>query len=435
MTSNRPPGKDFDSGHAWSGPPTGFWSYTSSDDSASRGQLSQLRRLMADDLQRLIGREPRVHIFQDVAAIPKGAAWESEINRALDAASFIIPILTPAFLQSEWCCKEVLRFRLREQALGRDNLIFPFHYTDTGHVDPDDRREVFDKSVHALLFSRQMLDFRELELEDPDARAVRFKLRELSTSIRNALRPVRSAPGPVIRPPTLVADPSPAGPPVPAKPDWADSIVRDSYGVFVTIVVPAGSGELVTQRLRWIPPGRFMMGSHEAGRYEWEGPAHEVSIGRGFWLFDTPCTQALWQAVMGDNPSRFRSPDRPVENVSFEDVQKFLTRINMALPGLELTLPSEAQWEYACRAGTEAATYAGPMVIEGANNAPVLDAIAWYGGNSGRGFELQERSRFQQLAREAVSARACRNAAGGAEGGESVGPVRHAGQCLGVVPG
>ena len=71
----------------------------------------------------------------------------------------------------------------------------------------------------------------------------------------------------------------------------------------------------VRQRLRWIPPGRFLMGSppDEEGRYSWEGPQHEVTIAEGFWMFDTPCTQALWEALMGENPSEFKSPDRPVE--------------------------------------------------------------------------------------------------------------------------
>ena len=178
----------------------------------------------------------------------------------------------------------------------------------------------------------------------------------------------------------------------PPKPDWATAIGRDEYGVFVTITVPAMRGRPVTQRLRWIPPDRFMMGSpgKEPGRYDDEGPRHAVSIGQAFWLFDTPCTQALWRAVMGRNPSRFKSPTRPLESVSFADVGRFLDRLNGRVPGLNLSLPSEAQWEYACRAGTTEATYAGPLRILGEHNAPVLDAIAWYGGNSGVGFELKD---------------------------------------------
>jgi Sulfatase-modifying factor enzyme 1 len=68
--------------------------------------------------------------------------------------------------------------------------------------------------------------------------------------------------------------------------------------------------------------------------------------------------------------SRFVSPTRPVEQVSFEDVQRFLERVNERVPKLDLVLPWEAQWEYACRAGTEAATYAGAMSILGERNIP-----------------------------------------------------------------
>jgi formylglycine-generating enzyme required for sulfatase activity len=116
------------------------------------------------------------------------------------------------------------------------------------------------------------------------------------------------------------------------------------------------------------------MGSaeEEEGRYDDEGPRHEVHISRGYWLFDTPCTQALWQAVMGDNPSGFQGAARPVENVSWKGCQGFIEALNAQLPGLGLRLPTEAQWEYACRAGMETARYAED-----------LDAIAWYEANSG----------------------------------------------------
>ncbi len=91
---------------------------------------------------------------------------------------------------------------------------------------------------------------------------------------------------------------------------------------------------------------------------------------------------------MGSNPSRFQSPTRPVETVSWNDVQDFLARINTRIPDLDLTLSSEAQWEHACRAGTETAIYSGGLAILSENNAPALDPIAWYSGNSGVEFEL-----------------------------------------------
>ncbi len=170
-------------------------------------------------------------------------------------------------------------------------------------------------------------------------------------------------------------------------PDWASGWGQDRYGVFVEFTL-----QEITQRLRWIPPGRFWMGSpeEEPGRYDNEGPRHQVTFSQGFWLFDTPCTQSLWVAVMGNNPSRFQTPTRPVERVSWDDAQTFLSNINEQIPGLNLVLPSEAQWEYACRAGTETAIYTSELTILGKNNAPALDPIAWYGGNSGVDFDLAD---------------------------------------------
>ncbi|MCB9759497.1 MAG: formylglycine-generating enzyme family protein [Alphaproteobacteria bacterium] len=170
-------------------------------------------------------------------------------------------------------------------------------------------------------------------------------------------------------------------------PPWAVAWGEDRHGVFAEMAVGR-----VRQRMRWMPSSRFKMGSptDEAGRYEREGPQHEVVLTKGFWLGDTPVTQALWTAVMEENPSRFTHPQRPVERVSWADGQRFCERISTRAPGAPVRLPTEAEWEYACRAGTTAPTWLEGWAILGRNNAPVLDSIAWYGGNSGMDFDLEQ---------------------------------------------
>jgi sulfatase modifying factor 1 len=119
-----------------------------------------------------------------------------------------------------------------------------------------------------------------------------------------------------------------------------------------------------------------------------------VTLTKGYWMAETPCTQELWQAVMGQNPSRFPNVQHPVETVSWLRVQEFLQRLRQTAPELRVDLPTEAQWEYACRAGSETALYptnAGDGTIEilGERNALALDAVAWYGGNSAAPASIQ----------------------------------------------
>ena len=138
----------------------------------------------------------------------------------------------------------------------------------------------------------------------------------------------------------------------------------DKYGTYVDLSISTEHGKAI-QRMRWIEPGTFLMGSPdgEAERWNDEGPQHPVTLTRGYWLADTACTQELWQAVMGDNPSKFKDDvHNPVEQVSWNQVQEFLRALETLLPGGEVCLPTEAQWEYACRAGTTTAFSFGDQI-------------------------------------------------------------------------
>ena len=123
-----------------------------------------------------------------------------------------------------------------------------------------------------------------------------------------------------------------------------------------------------------IPPGEFRMGSKSSEADNDERPVTKVRISRGFYLGKYEVTQGQWQAVMGSNPSRFDEcgPDCPVDTVSWEDVQEFIRRLNAAVGEERYRLPTEAEWEYAARAGTTGDRYGN------------LGAIAWYEDNSGR---------------------------------------------------
>jgi formylglycine-generating enzyme required for sulfatase activity len=133
------------------------------------------------------------------------------------------------------------------------------------------------------------------------------------------------------------------------------------------------SGAVVRTRsgieLVYVPPGEFMMGS-ENGSAD-EKPVHRVTIREGFYMGKYEVTQTQWQAVMGSNPSHFKGDNLPVETVSWDDAQAFIHKLNTINDGFSYRLPSEAEWEYACRAGTTG-DYAGD-----------LEAMAWYGNNSG----------------------------------------------------
>ena len=128
----------------------------------------------------------------------------------------------------------------------------------------------------------------------------------------------------------------------------------------------------------YVSGGTFTMGAtSEQGSDAWgdEKPTHSVTLS-SFYLCKYEVTQALWKAVMGKNPSGFKGNNLPVENVSWNDCQTFISRLNN-LTGKNFRLPTEAEWEYAARGGNRSRGYK----YSGSN---VLSDVAWYDGNSGR---------------------------------------------------
>ena len=132
-----------------------------------------------------------------------------------------------------------------------------------------------------------------------------------------------------------------------------------------------------------IEAGKFMMGrdANDQNGYDPELPQHEVTIAKRFYLAKYETTQAIWQQIMGDNPSNFVDPNRPVENVSFNDIQTFIKKLSKKSTGLTYRLPTEAQWEYAARAGSNTAYFFG-------GNAGQLNLYGWYIGNTPGGTQL-----------------------------------------------
>ncbi len=164
------------------------------------------------------------------------------------------------------------------------------------------------------------------------------------------------------------------------------SVDHDEYGVYLEILpltlAGKGFGAKMRLRFRYLEPATFLQGSPEGTGRSDEHPQHPVTLSQGLWLAETPCTQALWQALMGKNPSHFKqgedAPKRPVENVSLDDVHNFVKALQWLLPpGCEVVLPTESQWEYACRAGTQTQYWWGDAPDESKANFNMTGQRQW----------------------------------------------------------
>ena len=338
-----------------------FISYTRVD----REWVDRLQQMMKP-LLRAGGQQ--IELWDD-SQIEPGAKWRAAIETALAQAKVALLLVSDAFLASEFVMNdEVPKLLAAAEAEGVRVLWVSLSPCLVEHTVIGE--------YQAVLPLDHYLD----ELPKPQQQRA---LKTIAERIREAL----VAPGPEPKPdPEPVVKPEPRPQPPPAPPDLAPHTFRLETA---RILKAGNTWELQRQPLQLegaledlgggvslplvrIPAGEFLMGSpdDEPERRGDEGSQHRVRL-REFWLGQTPITQAQWRAVMGTNPSYFKNqPDsdqRPVEQVSWHDAMAFCRQL-ADRTGRAYTLPSEAQWEYACRAGTTSPfAFGGTITPELAN--------------------------------------------------------------------
>jgi len=164
--------------------PAAFLSYTHFDDEHHNGKISQIRTRIAGEVHAQTGQP--FDIFQDRDDISWGQQWQSRIDDSLDAVTFLIPVVTPSFFESEPCRKEFERFMSRERALERNDLILPIYYIDSETLETKDRRQ--SDSVATELHRRQYVDWRSYRFSGIEDASVQKLIASMVQQLREALR-------------------------------------------------------------------------------------------------------------------------------------------------------------------------------------------------------------------------------------------------------
>ncbi len=362
--------------------PDAFLSYTRFD--AEDGEIAAFRRRLSRTVRQVSGKQ--FHIFQDVddeTGIGLGERWKDKLDEMLDRARFFIPILTPSFFRSEPCRQELRTFLDLERRVGRRDLVLLIYWIscpvlEEGHLKARDE-------LAQEIDERQRWDWRDLIFEDLMSPACRRELHALSTQIERTRRNVLR----VVEQPKAAASSATPGRSIPLS--SALKRIRRSEEPFIR--EPASRvperAELLWQpgevfrdidepwcpEMVKIPAGTFLMGSpkDEKGRVRNEGPQHEVTIRRDFALgrypvtfeeYDQFCQATGRKKLMDYEWGRGR---RPVIDVSHHNAEAYciwLSKITKA----SFRLPTEAEWEYACRARVRSAyTYGDAISMEQAN--------------------------------------------------------------------
>ncbi len=315
-------------------------------------------RLDADYLKELqkylrpLNRKKTIEIWYDGEIIP-GTKWAVEINQHLNAADIILLLITANSLSSDYFYNEEMQKALQRHEKGEAKVIpVILRYCTWRLFDelselqalPKDGIPLSHWSDDAEAYTNVV---EELHRVVVGIRAVKIKRAKPSIEEKKdeTMQPQEKTPTKVLQRPT---------PKIIKNPEYPLQIQK------------------ILQDMVLVEGGTFMMGSEKG--HDDEKPVHKVTVPT-FQIGKYPVTQAQWQAVMGNNPSRFIGcEDCPVETVSWDDAKEFIEKLN-ELTGKKFRLPSEAEWEFAARGGIKSKgfEYAGSNDVE---------EVAWYGNNS-----------------------------------------------------
>ena len=342
-------------------------------------------------------------VFMDVITIPAGVDFREYLHNAIRGFSVLLAVIGERWLVdrdgNRWLDKpgDFVRIEI-EAALGLGIRVIPVLVDETKMPDPDELPEsIRDFAFRHAVRVRSGRDFRNdvrrliQELEAPPADEDSIEERSSGPrpdrgSSSPPPLPCRAIPGPPADEDSVeerLSEPRPdrgssSPPPLPSR------AISGPPAKTVTLRPRSPlqrAGEVITNslgtRLAFVPAGEFLMGSPDSDNdaHKNEKPQHRVRITRPFYLGVHPVTQEEYERVMGNNPSQFKGdPQRPVESVSWNDAMEFCRQLSEK-EGKEYRLPIEAEWEYACRAGSRTEWCFGDSESQ-------LAGYAWYFDNS-----------------------------------------------------